>query len=90
MGIGTIPANYSLPMVPVFNIDGPTNAEYQDHICLQRVPLPAGVTVSPGDNATIQIVEAAKHGAALYSVSQPVYATCNHLLKSYLRLADLD
>ncbi|KAH6647539.1 hypothetical protein BKA67DRAFT_539396 [Truncatella angustata] len=67
LGLGTTPANYSQVMVPVFNIDGPTNAEYQDGICLANVPLPAGVTVSPGDNATIQIVEAAKHGAALYS-----------------------
>ncbi|KAM0816966.1 putative Copper acquisition factor BIM1-like domain-containing protein [Seiridium cardinale] len=54
-------------MVPVFNIDGPTNTVYQDNICLSRVPLPAGVEVKPGDNVTIQIVEAAKHGAALYS-----------------------
>jgi hypothetical protein len=69
LGLGTIPANYSQVMVPVFNIDGPTNTEYQDSICLPRVPLPAGVAVKAGDNATIQIVEAAKHGAALYSVS---------------------
>ncbi|KAK9772879.1 hypothetical protein SCAR479_10389 [Seiridium cardinale] len=65
--LGTIPANYSLGMVPVFDIDGPTSNEYQDNICLSRVPLPAGVEVKPGDNSTVQIVAAAKHGAALYS-----------------------
>lgn len=69
LGLGNIPSNYSQIMVPVFNIDGPTNSEYQDGVCLQHVPLPTGVTVKPGDNATIQVVEAAKHGAALYSVS---------------------
>lgn len=69
LGLGTLPKNYSLPMLPVFAIDGPTNSEYQDGICIPQVPLPAGVTVKPGDNATIQIVQAAKHGAALYSVS---------------------
>lgn len=69
LGLGSLPANYSLVMVPVFNIDGPSNAEYHDGVCLDRVPLPAGVRVRPGDNATVQIVQAAKHGAALYSVS---------------------
>ncbi|ETS78288.1 hypothetical protein PFICI_10350 [Pestalotiopsis fici W106-1] len=67
MGLGSLPPNHSLVMVPVFNIDGPTNAEYHDSICLDHVPLPANVTVNPGDNATIQIVQAAKHGAALYN-----------------------
>ncbi|KAI0175105.1 hypothetical protein BJ166DRAFT_493595 [Pestalotiopsis sp. NC0098] len=67
LGLGSLPANYSLVMVPVFNIDGPSNAEYHDGVCLDRVPLPAGVRVRPGDNATVQIVQAAKHGAALYS-----------------------
>jgi hypothetical protein len=69
LGLGSLPTNYSLPMVPVFAIDGPTNNEYNDGICIPQVPLPAGVTVKPGDNATIQIVQAAKHGAALYDVS---------------------
>ncbi|KAF3026428.1 hypothetical protein E8E14_011367 [Neopestalotiopsis sp. 37M] len=67
LGLGSLPANHSLVMVPVFNIEGPTNAEYHDGVCLDRVPLPANVTVRPGDNATVQIVQAAKHGAALYS-----------------------
>lgn len=90
LGLGNIPANYSLPMVSVFNIDGPTNAEYPDHICLQHVPLPTGVTVKPGDNATIQIVEAAKHGAALYNVGHfytsaaaYLYLACSVLTQRY-------
>lgn len=70
MGLGTIPPNYSHPLLPVFEITGPTNNEYPSlDVCLPQVPLPANVTVNVGDNATLQIVEAAKHGAALFSVS---------------------
>lgn len=70
LGLGTQPENYSLIMVPMFQIIGPHTAEYPgDGFCLPQVPLPANVTVKPGDNATIQVVEAALHGAALYNVS---------------------
>ena len=69
LGIGTIPLNMSLAMVPVFQIVGPTNSAYPGTFCLPQVPLPPNITVNVGDNATIQIVEAAVHGAALYSVS---------------------
>lgn len=70
MGLGTIPPNYSHPVVPPFQILGPSNNPYDGAgICLPQVPTPTNITVSPGDNATIQVVEAAQHGAALYSVS---------------------
>lgn len=76
MGFGTIPPNYSHPVVPVFEIVGPSNNEYSNQsVCLPQVPLPANITVKPGDNATIQVVEAAKHGAALYSVSTWIHAS---------------
>ncbi|KAL9056269.1 MAG: hypothetical protein Q9162_003060 [Coniocarpon cinnabarinum] len=68
LGIGTVPGNYSLVMNPVFQIIGPTNNAYPGRdICLPQVPMPANLTVSEGDNATIQVVEDAKHGAALFS-----------------------
>ncbi|KAI1861672.1 uncharacterized protein JN550_010742 [Neoarthrinium moseri] len=67
LGLGTVPANYSLIMVPVFRITGPSNEEYHDGFCLSHVPLPQGVTVNPGDNATIQVIETAKQGASLYT-----------------------
>ena len=56
-------------MVPVFQIVGPSNLEYNGTFCLPQVPLPANFTPNIGDNATIQVVEAAQHGAALYNVS---------------------
>lgn len=68
LGEGTIPLNYSLPMQPVFQITGPTNVQYDGSFCLPQVPLPANFTAKIGDNATIQIVETAQHGAALYNV----------------------
>lgn len=68
IGWGTIPPNMSNPMLSVFEIEGPTNNPYPGTICMPQVPLPANMSVSPGDNATIQVVLAAKHGAALYDV----------------------
>jgi hypothetical protein len=63
------PPNMSFPMVPVFQITGPSKGPYPGTFCLPQIPLPANTTVNVGDNATIQIVETAVHGAALYNVS---------------------
>ena len=65
------PQNMSNPMVHPFTIQGPTNNPYPGTICLPQIPLPANATVKAGDKATIQLVELAQHGAALYSVSAP-------------------
>ena len=65
------PNNMSLIMVPAFGILGPTKGPYPGTICLPQVPLPQGVNPKPGDKATIQVVELAQHGAALFSVSFP-------------------
>ena len=68
LGEGSLPINMSLPMVPVFQMVGPTNGQFDGGFCLPQVPLPVGYHAKVGDNATIQVVEAAQHGAALYSV----------------------
>ncbi|KAK1999471.1 hypothetical protein LX36DRAFT_710073 [Colletotrichum falcatum] len=72
MGFGTEgpdggPINMSFPMVPVFQILGPSKNPYPGTVCLPQVPLPVNTTVKAGDHATIQIVELAVHGAALFS-----------------------
>ena len=69
LGLGTVPPNMSNVMVPPFEIVGPTKNPYPGTFCLPQVPLPANLTVNVGDNATIQIIETAVHGAALYNVS---------------------
>ena len=71
LGEGTVPENYSLIMQPVFSIAGPTNTAYNGSFCLPQVPLPANYTAQIGANATIQVIEAAQHGAALFNVSSP-------------------
>lgn len=76
MGFGTDgpdggPWNMSFPMVAPFQILGPSKNPYPGTVCLPQVPLPANTTVQPGDNATIQVVELAVHGASLFSVSSP-------------------
>lgn len=67
-GPGGGPPNMSFPMVSPFQIIGPNANPYPGTICLPEVPLPANASVKAGDNATIQVVEIAKHGAALFSV----------------------
>jgi hypothetical protein len=69
MGYGNEPLNYSHAMLPVFSITGPSNVQYDGTFCMPQVPLPAGYEPQIGDNATIQVIELAQHGAALYNVS---------------------
>ena len=59
----------SFPMVPIFEIVGSSDNPYPGTFCLPQVPLPVNVTVNIGDLATIQVVETAIHGGALYNVS---------------------
>lgn len=63
------PGNMSLPMNSPFQILGPSKNPYPGTVCLPQVALPTNLTMNEGDNATIQIVEIAVHGAALFSVS---------------------
>lgn len=74
LGDGTVPENYSLIMQPVFGIVGPDNLAYNGSFCLPQVPLPANYTAVVGTNATIQIIEAAQHGAALFNCVDITFA----------------
>ncbi|EKD17384.1 uncharacterized protein L3040_008423 [Drepanopeziza brunnea f. sp. 'multigermtubi'] len=68
------PPNMSFPMMPVFQIVGPSKNPYPGTFCLPQVPLPANTTVQVGDNATIQVVETAIHGASLFSCVDITFA----------------
>jgi len=68
------PGNMSFPMLPVFQLVGPSKNPYPGTFCLPQVPLPANTTVNIGDNATIQIVETAIHGAALFNCVDITFA----------------
>ncbi|KAM4060981.1 GPI anchored protein [Hirsutella rhossiliensis] len=68
------PINMSNPMVHPFQLIGPTNNPFPGTVCLPQVPLPANTTVKAGDKATIQVVELAQHGAALYSCVDIIFA----------------
>lgn len=63
------PPNMSHPVVPPFQITGPNNTEYPGQFCLPQIGMPANLSLQVGQNITLQVVEAAQHGAALYSVS---------------------
>jgi hypothetical protein len=71
IGFGDVPVNYSVPLVPPFEIIGPSNNPYPGTVCLPQIPIPSGYDVKPGDHATIQVIEAAKHGAGMFSASKP-------------------
>jgi hypothetical protein len=63
------PPNMSHPVVAPFQITGPTNTEYPNaSFCLPQVPLVSNLTFNIGDNVTIQVIELAQHGAAIYNV----------------------
>ncbi|ESZ99415.1 hypothetical protein SBOR_0177 [Sclerotinia borealis F-4128] len=68
------PPNMSNPMTSVMQIVGPSKNPYPGTFCLPQVPLPVNTTVNVGDNATIQVVETAIHGAALYSCVDITFA----------------
>jgi len=74
LGYGTVPPNMSNPMVPAFQIVGPTRNPYPGTFCLPQVPLPVNASVNVGDNATIQVIETAVHGAALYNCVDITFA----------------
>ncbi|KAF2205935.1 hypothetical protein GQ43DRAFT_427590 [Delitschia confertaspora ATCC 74209] len=74
LGFGNEPQNMSHSMVPVFQITGPSNQQYPGTFCLPQVPLPADYHPKIGDNATIQVIEAAQHGAALYNCVDITFA----------------
>lgn len=63
------PLEMSTQLVAPFSILGPTNNPYPGTICLPNISPPSNANIKAGDNATIQIVLSAQHGAALFSVS---------------------
>ncbi|KAL7266541.1 hypothetical protein RUND412_010910 [Rhizina undulata] len=67
MGYGSDPANMTNIMQPVFQTTGPSSNPFPGTWCLPQVPLPANASVSVGDNATIQVIQVALHGASLYN-----------------------
>lgn len=74
LGIGNNPDNYSFVMQNGLNIVGPAREPWPGTFCLPQVPLPAGMKVNVGDNATIQVIETALHGAALYNCVDITFA----------------
>ncbi|KAJ9603965.1 hypothetical protein H2200_011487 [Cladophialophora chaetospira] len=74
LGLGTNPPNMSNVMLSGVQIIGPSKDPYPGTFCFPQVPLPANLTVNVGDNATIQLIETAVHGAALYNCVDITFA----------------
>lgn len=69
------PRNMSHPAVPPFQLVGPNNLEYPGQFCLPQVGMPKNLDLQVGQNVTIQVIELAQHGAALYNVSLVRHST---------------
>nr|OQO20068.1 hypothetical protein B0A51_13999 [Rachicladosporium sp. CCFEE 5018] len=62
------PPNMSHPVVPPFQVVGPRNTEYPgSSFCIPQIGMPANLSLQIGTNITLQVIELAQHGAALYS-----------------------
>ncbi|KAI1073547.1 hypothetical protein F5B20DRAFT_574717 [Whalleya microplaca] len=68
------PLNLSFPMISPFQLIGASKGPYPGTMCLPQVPLPTNLSFNAGDNATIQVVEIAQHGAALFSCVDITFA----------------
>ena len=62
------PPNMSHPVAPPFQLVGPDNLEYPGQFCLPQIGMPKDLDLQVGQNITIQVIETAQHGAALYNV----------------------
>ncbi|KAL0636502.1 hypothetical protein Q9L58_004552 [Maublancomyces gigas] len=67
MGYGSQPVSMTNIMLPVFQMTGPSKDPYPGSFCLTDVPLPVNASLKAGDNATIQVIQVALHGASLYN-----------------------
>ncbi|KAG0136706.1 hypothetical protein HOY82DRAFT_549647 [Tuber indicum] len=67
MGFGSTPPNMTNVMQPIFQMTGPSRDPYPGSFCLRDVSLPVNASVKAGDNATIQVIQVALHGASLYN-----------------------
>ncbi|KAK0669860.1 hypothetical protein QBC41DRAFT_390868 [Cercophora samala] len=75
LGIGEKPENYSFPLTK-FYINGPTNNPYPGTVCIPKLDVPGTVwstRIKSGDRASVQVIEASKHGAGQFSCSDIIF-----------------
>ncbi|KKA31144.1 hypothetical protein TD95_000570 [Thielaviopsis punctulata] len=63
------PMNFSTPLVPPFELLGPSNGPFPGTLCLPDIKVPEALGVRAGMNATLQVIELAVHGASLFACS---------------------
>lgn len=59
--------NYTT-IVDAWQLLGPSNGPYPGTLCIPEIEVPGNLGVKAGDEATIQVVELATHGASLFAV----------------------
>jgi hypothetical protein len=64
LGLGDNVTNFNYTLTPQF-----WNETGNGTLCIPKLPLPAGLTVSDGTTASLQVVTLGQSGSALYNVS---------------------
>ncbi|KAK6499665.1 hypothetical protein TWF481_010028 [Arthrobotrys musiformis] len=62
LGLGTEVASFNISLTPNF-----LNNTGNGTLCLPKIPIPAGIEITDGQNASIQVVTVGKSGSALYN-----------------------
>lgn len=75
IAFGNLPESIDNPLVAPFQMVGPTNDPFPGTFCLPNVPIPPSLGAKVGDNATLQVIMSAQHGASLYNVSLPYFVS---------------
>lgn len=66
------PMNYTT-IVDTWQLLGPSNGPYPGTLCIPEIEVPGDLGVKAGDEATIQVVELATHGASLFACSDIIF-----------------
>lgn len=78
MGFGSVPPNMTNVMHPIFQLVGASKDPYPGHFCFPDLPLPKDFKAKVGDNATIQVIQVALHGASLYNCADITFVEKEH------------
>ncbi|KAG9245421.1 hypothetical protein BJ878DRAFT_501590 [Calycina marina] len=78
VGLGT---DYPVTNYSLTN-DRPLNITGKGDLCMEKLDLPAGLTVTDGQNATIQVVTVGETGTALYNCADIIFKTSATVLSS--------
>ncbi|EER25788.1 hypothetical protein CPC735_042320 [Coccidioides posadasii C735 delta SOWgp] len=67
---------FDVPLIPAFNQTG------NGTVCFSKIQVPEGTQISPGTNASIQVIQLSELGSALYNCADITFSDNAGLLRS--------